>query len=153
MSGFLYVLTSLFVLLCLPVFYANLETRIKHKLISYGGSATCARRPNGLCRVCSPLKMRHVDLIFSHVHICWIAYLRTVPYILFLTGQFRLWRKDALGNFSGSEWQEELHFWSNLTWISKNPVSKLHKACSCLPNWLVCDHFIPKNTKRIQEAE
>lgn len=36
----------------------------------------------------------------------------------------------------------------NLTWISKNPVSKLHTACSCLPSWLVCDHFITKDAKR-----
>lgn len=87
---------------------------------------------------------------FSHVRICLIAYLSTVSFILSFGGQFRLWHKAALDNF---EWQQETHFWINLSWISKNPVSKLHAACSCLPTWLVCDHFIPKDTKRTQEAE
>lgn len=73
--------------------------------------------------------------IFSHVRICLIAYLSTVPFILSLRGQFRLGHKAAVGYFSGSEWQLETRFWMNLPWISKNPVCKLHTACSCLPTW------------------
>lgn len=71
--------------------------------------------------------------IFSYVRICLIAYLGTVPFILSLRGQFRLWRKAAPGNLSSSGWQQETHFWINWTRISRNPVSKLHTAFSCLP--------------------
>lgn len=42
---------------------------------------------------------------------------------------------------------------NKLNLIPSNPVSKLHTECSCLPTWKFCDHFIPKETKRTQEAE
>lgn len=139
-----------------PCFLCKWEPEWKHKLMCNGGSATCACRPNGLCRVSSPLRMRHADFkmpfhIF-HVRICLIAYLSIVPFILSLRGQFRRWHNAAPG-CSGSDWRQEMHIWRNWTSISKNPVSKLHTACSCLPTWPVCDRFIPKDTIRTQEAE